>query len=119
MDVVEKRPRSSVVTTLLVIAAVVAVAMLTSNGPLPLTPEDAAAASGAGETPAPEAKKKPPCGEYGEKKKCEDVDDDGVPNGWDNCKNADNPDQKDKDGDGKGDACDKKKKRQGQAEVPR
>jgi hypothetical protein len=36
---------------------------------------------------------------------CEDVDDDGVPNGLDNCPDDDNPGQDDADGDGIGDAC--------------
>jgi hypothetical protein len=36
---------------------------------------------------------------------CEDVDDDGVPNGHDNCPNEPNPDQADADEDGEGDAC--------------
>jgi hypothetical protein len=37
---------------------------------------------------------------------CQDTDDDGVPNGLDNCPNVANPDQADADGDGIGDACD-------------
>jgi hypothetical protein len=37
---------------------------------------------------------------------CDDSDNDGVPNGLDNCPNAQNPDQADGDGDGVGDACD-------------
>ena len=36
---------------------------------------------------------------------CEDTDDDGVPNGIDNCPAAANPDQADEDGNGIGDAC--------------
>jgi hypothetical protein len=36
---------------------------------------------------------------------CEDVDDDGVPNGLDNCPDDPNADQADADGDGVGDAC--------------
>lgn len=35
-----------------------------------------------------------------------DTDDDGVPNGADNCPDVPNPDQADSDGDGLGDACD-------------
>ena len=35
-----------------------------------------------------------------------DRDDDGIPNGDDNCPNTPNPDQQDSDGDGRGDACD-------------
>lgn len=35
-----------------------------------------------------------------------DTDDDGFPDGSDNCPGVDNPDQKDSDGDGLGDACD-------------
>jgi len=37
---------------------------------------------------------------------CQDVDNDGVPNGIDNCPNTANPDQTDSDGNGAGDACD-------------
>jgi hypothetical protein len=37
---------------------------------------------------------------------CQDVDDDGVPNGVDNCPDHANSDQADEDGDGVGDACD-------------
>jgi hypothetical protein len=37
---------------------------------------------------------------------CQDSDDDGVPNGLDNCPNVANGDQADTDGDGVGDACD-------------
>lgn len=36
---------------------------------------------------------------------CRDVDEDGVPNGLDNCPNDYNPDQADSNGDGTGDAC--------------
>jgi hypothetical protein len=36
---------------------------------------------------------------------CQDIDDDGVPNGLDNCPDVVNPDQMDTDGDGEGDAC--------------
>ena len=37
---------------------------------------------------------------------CKDVDDDGVPNGIDNCPDTANADQADADGNGVGDACD-------------
>ena len=37
---------------------------------------------------------------------CQDVDDDSVPDGIDNCPGVPNPDQEDTDGDGWGDACD-------------
>jgi len=37
---------------------------------------------------------------------CRDVDEDGIPNGLDNCPNDSNTDQVDSDGDGVGDACD-------------
>lgn len=36
---------------------------------------------------------------------CQDVDDDGAPNGLDNCPDTPNTDQADADGDGTGDAC--------------
>ena len=37
---------------------------------------------------------------------CQDLDDDGVPNGLDNCPDDSNPDQADSDGNGVGDVCD-------------
>lgn len=62
----------------------------------------------AGSTSLAQPPRKKKCGKYGKKpKRCKDKDNDGVPNGKDNCPNVFNPGQANSDGDKKGNVCDK------------
>lgn len=102
--------RRRIVVWLAAIGLLVAAAFWAAgaSSPEPLTGERTAATAESSSTALAQSQGKKKCGKYGKKpKKCKDKDNDGIPNGKDNCPNVFNPGQANSDDDKKGNVCDK------------